>query len=266
MFTKVIFGRYVPIDSVIHRLDPRSKLVLSLYFIVLVFFANNWQSYAFLAATTLATILLTKVQLKFFWEGIRPLIFIIILTVLLQIVFSAGGTVYWHWGIFSITSMGLVNGVYVFMRFFLIICMSTVLTLTTPPLLIADAVESLMKPLLKIKVPVYEIALMLSIALRFIPTLMDETQKIMNAQRARGVNFSSGSLIKRVKSIVPILIPLFISAFNRAEDLATAMESRGYRGGNHRSKFRILKWRGADTIACVGMAAITAGLFLLRLL
>lgn len=266
MFTKVIFGRYVPIDSIIHRLDPRSKLILSLYFIVLVFFATNWQSYAFLGAATLGTIILTKVPLKFFWEGIRPLIFIIILTVLLQIIFSAGGTTYWHWGIFSITSGGLINGVYVFLRFFLIICMSTVLTLTTTPLLIADAVESLMKPLLKIKVPVYEIALMLSIALRFIPTLMDETQKIMNAQRARGVNFSSGSLIKRVKSIVPILIPLFISAFNRAEDLATAMESRGYRGGDNRSKFRILKWRHADTLACMCMVAVTAGLFLLKIL
>lgn len=135
--------------------------------------------------------------------------------------------------------------------------MSTVLTLTTPPLLIADAVESLMKPLVKIKVPVYEIALMLSIALRFIPTLLDETQKIMNAQRARGVDFGTGSIWKRIKSIVPILIPLFISAFNRADELATAMEARGYRGGEGRSKFRILQWHGKDTIACLVMVAVT---------
>lgn len=240
MFTKVLFGRFVPTNSIIHRLDPRAKLVLSLYFIVVIFLANSLATYAWLTLVTIGVILLTKVPLKFFWDGIRPLVWIIMFTVILQIMFSSGGHVYWQWGILSITHFGIQNGVYIFLRFLLIICMSTVLTLTTQPLMIADAVESLLKPLAKIKVPVYELALMLSIALRFVPTLMDEAQKIMNAQRARGVNFGTGSLLKRVRSLIPILIPLFISAFNRAEELATAMEARGYSGGEGRSKYRLL--------------------------
>lgn len=264
MFSKVLFGRFVPTNSIIHKLDPRAKLVLSMYFIVIIFFANSWQTYAWLAAFTLGTILLTKVPLGFFWDGVRPLIFIIVLTVILQIFFSSGGHVYWQWGILSITQFGLINGAYIFCRFVLIICMSTVLTLTTQPLMIADAVESLLKPLTKIKVPVYELALMLSIALRFVPTLMDESQKIMNAQRARGVNFGTGSLWKRVKSLIPILIPLFISAFNRAEDLATAMEARGYSGGEGRTKYRLLHWHTADSVACFVMVAATIILLTLR--
>lgn len=265
MFSKVLFGRYVPTNSVIHRLDPRAKLVLSFYFIVIIFFANSWLAYAFLGLFTLVVILSTKVKLGFFWDGIKPLIWIILFTVVLQMLFSNGGHIYWHWGIFSLTQFGLINGGYIFCRFLLIICMSTVLTLTTPPLLIADAVESLMKPLIKIKVPVYEIALMLSIALRFVPTLLDETQKIMNAQRARGVDFSTGSIWKRIKSVIPILIPLFISAFNRADELATAMEARGYRGGEGRSKFRILQWHGKDTAACLVMVVVTIVLVGVRL-
>lgn len=266
MFSKVLFGRFVPTNSLIHRLDPRAKLVLSLYFIVIIFMANSWQTYAWLAAFTLGVILSTKVPLKFFWDGIRPLVWIILFTVILQIFFSSGGHVYWAWGILSVTQFGLVNGVYIFCRFLLIICMSTVLTLTTQPLMIADAVEALLKPLAKLKVPVYELALMLSIALRFVPTLMDESQKIMNAQRARGVNFGTGSLIKRVRSLIPILIPLFISAFNRAEDLATAMEARGYSGGEGRSKYRLLHWHRADTGACFVMLGVTLILFGLRYL
>lgn len=257
MFSKVLFGRYVPTNSKIHQLDPRAKLTLSFYFIIIIFFANNWLSYAFLAIFTLAVILSTRVKLSFFWDGIKPLIWIILFTVVLQMLFSSGGHTYWHWGIFTVTQFGLINGGYIFCRFLLIICMSTVLTLTTPPLLIADAVESLMKPLVKIKVPVYEIALMLSIALRFVPTLLDETQKIMNAQRARGVDFGSGSIWKRIKSVVPILIPLFISAFNRADELATAMEARGYRGGEGRTKYRVLKWHRQDTMACLLMLVVT---------
>ena len=150
------------------------------------------------------------------------------------------------------------------MRFVLIIFMSTLLTLTTPPLLLADAIESILKPLKVIHFPVYEVALMLSIALRFVPTLMDETTKIMNAQRARGVDFGEGSLLQQMKSIIPILIPLFVSSFNRADDLATAMEARGYQGGEGRSKYRVLKWQTRDTLAFVAMAVLTVGLVILR--
>jgi energy-coupling factor transport system permease protein len=238
MMNKLIFGRYIPGDSVIHRLDPRAKLVASFYFIGIIFLANNWQSYLFFGIFTMFAVFLSKISLIFFLRGVRPLILLIIFTVALQMLFTRGGTLYWSWGVFSLSSYGIQNGLFIFCRFVLIIFMSTLLTLTTPPLSMSDAIESLLNPLKKIHLPVHEIALMLSIALRFVPTLMDETEKIMNAQRARGVDFNDGNLIQKVKAIVPLLIPLFVSSFNRAEDLATAMEARGYRGGEGRSKYR----------------------------
>lgn len=207
---------------------------------------------------------MSGVSFSFFLKGVRPLIWLILFTVLLQVFFSRGGTVYWQFGPLSLTSSGVINGSYVFCRFVLIIFMSTLLTLTTAPLEIADAMESLMGPLKKIKVPVYEISLMLSIALRFVPTLMDETEKIMNAQRSRGVNFGEGSIVQQIKSVIPLLIPLFVSSFNRAEDLATAMEARGYRGGEGRTKYRVHFWRLNDTLACVVFAFLTVILLGLR--
>ena len=212
----------------------------------------------------MALILISKIKLSFFLKGVRPLLWLILFTVLLQIFFTRGGTVYWQWGFLSLTKFGLLNGAYIFMRFVLIIFMSTLLTLTTPPLSLADAIESILKPLKVSHFPVYEVALMLSIALRFVPTLMDETTKIMNAQRARGVDFGEGSLLQQMKSIIPILIPLFVSSFNRADDLATAMEARGYQGGEGRSKYRVLKWQTRDTLAFVAMAVLTVGLVILR--
>ena len=204
---KILLGRYLPGSSLILRLDPRAKLLLSFYFVIIIFLANNWSSYFLLFFFMALTILLAKIKIGFFWKGVRPLIWLILFTVVLQIFFSTGGTVYWHWGILSVTSTGLVSGIYVFCRFVLIIFMSTLLTLTTPPLEIAGAMESLLKPLKKVHFPVYEVSLMLSIALRFVPTLMDEALKIMNAQRSRGVNFDQGSLMQRLKAVVPLLIP-----------------------------------------------------------
>lgn len=163
-----------------------------------------------------------------------------------------------------LTREGVINGIYIFVRFVLIIFMSTLMTLTTMPLSLTDALESLLNPLKKIKVPVHEIALMLSIALRFVPTLMDETEKIMNAQRARGTDFGEGSIVQQMKAVVPLLVPLFISAFNRAEELAIAMEARGYKGGEGRTKYRQLVWRRQDTIAAAALVIVTAGLFLLN--
>ncbi|REC32866.1 cobalt ABC transporter ATP-binding protein [Enterococcus pseudoavium] len=264
MMNKLIFGRYIPGDSLIHRLDPRAKLVASFYFIGIIFLANNWQSYLFLAAFTMAAVLLSKINLNFFIKGVRPLIWLIIFTVALQMLFTRGGTLYWSWGVFSLSSYGIQNGLFIFCRFVLIIFMSTLLTLTTPPLSMSDAIESLLNPLKKLHLPVHEIALMLSIALRFVPTLMDETEKIMNAQRARGVDFNDGNLIQKVKAIVPLLIPLFVSSFNRAEDLATAMEARGYRGGEGRSKYRKLQWANRDTLVLITFAAATIVLIFLR--
>lgn len=264
MMNKLIFGRYIPGDSLIHKLDPRVKLVAAFYFIGIIFLANNWQTYALLAVFTLVALLLSKINFNFFLRGIRPMIWLILFTVVLQMLFTRGGELYWSWGIFSISQYGIMNGIFIFCRFVLIIFISTLLTLTTPPLAMSDAIESILKPLKVIRFPVHEVALMLSIALRFVPTLMDETEKIMNAQRARGVDFDEGSILQKMKSVVPLLIPLFVSSFNRAEDLATAMEARGYQGGDGRTKYRVLKWHNRDSLVVVAFILLTIALFLLR--
>ncbi|MFT8596304.1 MAG: energy-coupling factor transporter transmembrane component T, partial [Lentilactobacillus hilgardii] len=195
---------------------------------------------------------------------IRPLIWLIIFTVLLQILFSSGGRVLWHFGPFSVTNESLINGGFIFMRFLLIIMISTVLTLTTTPLAIADGVQTILKPLKKVKFPVDTLALMLSIALRFVPTLMDEMETIMNAQRARGVDFGSGSLKHRVKAAVPLLVPLFTGAINHAENLSTAMEARGFSDSEHRTKYRQYRWQVKDTISWLVFLAIGAVVIFIR--
>ncbi|MCI3028424.1 MAG: energy-coupling factor transporter transmembrane protein EcfT [Desemzia incerta] len=264
MMEKLIFGRYIPGNSWIHRLDPRAKLLSTIFFIFVIFLANNWQTYLTLFIFVLTAVLLSEIKMSFFINGIKPMIWLILFTVILQVLFTGGGEVYFQWGILMITSQGLMNGVFIFCRFVLIIFMSTLLTLTTMPLSLTDALEYLMRPLTALKVPVYEIALMLSIALRFVPTLMDETEKIMNAQRARGVDFGEGNVFQQMKAIVPLLIPLFVSSFNRAEELATAMEARGYSGGEGRTKFRKLDWSASDTLVMAVFVLMTGALVLLR--
>ncbi|KRN90575.1 ABC transporter permease [Ligilactobacillus ceti DSM 22408] len=261
---KILLGRYIKGNSLIHQLDPRLKIFLSFYFIGIIFLCNNWQTYGLLAALTLVCVWLTHVGIGFFVKGLRPLLWLILFTVVVQILFSTGGEVLWQLGFIKITDVGLKDAVFIFCRFVLIIFMSTLLTLTTTPLEIADGLESLMMPLKKLHVPVYEIALMLSIALRFIPLLMDETTKIMNAQRSRGLNFAEGNLLQKAKSVIPLLIPLFISSFNRAEELAYAMEARGYQGGEGRTKYRVQIWQGKDTVALILFGVITLALIWLR--
>ncbi|MGY3748565.1 energy-coupling factor transporter transmembrane component T family protein [Vagococcus acidifermentans] len=264
MMDKLILGRFIPGDSVVHRLDPRTKLVASFYFIAIIFLCNNFASFGLMLAFTFFAILMSRIDIKFFLRGVRPLIWLILFTVMLQVLFTRGGEEYFSWGFIAITKYGLQNGVFIFFRFVMIIMMSTLLTLTTPPLSLADAIEYLLKPLKVFRFPAHEVSLMLSIALRFVPTLMDETEKIMNAQRARGVDFSEGNLMQKMRAIVPLLIPLFVSSFNRAEDLATAMEARGYQGGDGRTKYRILQWQLVDTLVLVVFALLTAGLFFVR--
>ncbi len=261
---KLIFGRYIPGTSWIHRLDPRAKLLATMFFIMIIFLANNWQTYLLLLLFTLLAVKLTDIKFSFFINGVKPMIWLILFTVVLQVLFTSGGETYFQWGPIMVTSQGLLNGVFIFCRFVLIIFMSTLLTLTTMPLSLTDAIEYLLRPLTKLKVPVYEIALMLSIALRFVPTLMDETEKIMNAQRARGVDFGEGNIFQQMKAIVPLLIPLFVSSFNRAEELATAMEARGYQGGEGRTKYRQLQWQTSDTIVMLTFAVLTGALIFLR--
>lgn len=261
---KILLGRYLPGHSLIHHLDPRTKLLASFYFIGIIFLANNWQTYALSFCFMVGAILISQIDLKFFLRGVKPLLWLILLTVILQAFFTKGGKVYVDWGILSITEAGVENAIFIFCRFLLIIFMSTLLTLTTSPLELADAVESLLKPLKIIHFPVHEVSLMLSIALRFVPTLMDETEKIMNAQRARGVDFGEGNLLQKIKAVIPLLIPLFISSFNRADDLAVAMEARGYQGGDGRTRYRVLEWHLRDLLTFVVFGILTLLLVWLR--
>lgn len=260
----LILGRYLPGNSFIHQMSPQSKLMLTFYFVAIIFLANNVITYAILSVLIIAAILLSGISVSFFIKGIRPMIWLIIFTVILQILFSAGGKVLWHWGPFTITQLGLVNGGFVFVRFLLIIMISTVLTLTTSPLAIADGVQTILKPLKKVKFPVDTLALMLSIALRFVPTLMDEMTTIMNAQRSRGVDFGSGSLKQRIKTAVPLLIPLFTGAINHAEELSTAMEARGFTDSEHRSKYRVYHWQVKDTLTWVVFLLVGGLIFFVR--
>ncbi|KXT77757.1 energy-coupling factor transporter transmembrane component T family protein [Streptococcus sp. DD13] len=261
---RLILGRYIPGNSIIHRLDPRSKLLAVVLFLLIVFFANNLLTNLLLIGFVWFLITITGIKLSFFIKGLKPMIGIILFTTLFQVFFVAGEHVVWQFWVLRITTESLRMGAIIFCRFILIVFFSTLLTLTTTPLALADGVEASLKPLARFKVPVHEIGLMLSMSLRFVPTLMDDTQRIMNAQRARGVDFSEGSIVKRIRAVIPILIPLFASSFKRAEALATAIEARGYQGGDGRTKYRVLKWKRRDTFSIVIMVALGLLLYLLK--
>lgn len=261
---KMIFGRYIPGDSYVHRLDPRSKLIFVFAFIVVVFLANNIVTYALLLAFTLLVILMSRIRLYFLINGLKPVMFLLVFTFMIHILFTREGDILLDLGVFKVYEEGLRQGIFISVRFLVLVFMTSILTLTTSPISITDGIEVLLNPLKKLKLPVHELALMMSIALRFIPTLMDETDKIMKAQMARGSDLSAGSLRDRVKAVVPLLVPLFVSAFKRAEDLATAMEVRGYRGGEGRTRYRKLKWDWRDTLSLVVLAAATVVLVLYR--
>lgn len=261
---KLIVGQYLPGESFIHKLDPRTKLIIAFAFIMVIFLANNWQTYGILMLFILGSISLSKIPLTFFIKGLRPLLLLIIITIFFQILFMPGERILVDLGFMTITWEGLLQGFLIFLRFVLIIFMSTLLTLTTQPLSIADGLESLMTPLKKLRFPVHEIALILSIALRFVPTLMEETEKIMNAQKARGVVFDEGSLKDQIMAVVPLLIPLFISAINRAEELAIAMSARGYRDGDRRTKYRVITFSQKDLAAMLAFACLLVLVLTLR--
>lgn len=264
MMDKMIFGRYIPSDSFVHRMDPRSKLIFVFAFICTVFLANNAVTYAVLGIFTLTAMLSVKVPLKFLIGGLKPVIWLVLFTFLLHIFFTKEGEVLADLGFFKIYEEGLRQAVFISLRFTYLIIVTTLLTLTTSPISITDGLETLLDPLKKVKFPVHEMALMMSISLRFIPTLMEETDKIIKAQTARGAELASGPIKERIKSIVPLLIPLFVSAFKRAEDLATAMEARGYKGGEGRTKYRVLRWTGTDTLVLGSLVILAAVLIVLR--
>ncbi|NMH33515.1 energy-coupling factor transporter transmembrane protein EcfT [Streptococcus sanguinis] len=261
---KLILGRYIPRNSIIHRLDPRSKLLAMFLFILLIFWANNLVTNLLLFVFVFSLVLLSKVPLKFFLKGIQSMVFIIAFTTLFQLFLTSGGATIFRFAFIRITEAGLSQAGIIFSRFILIIFFSTLLTLTTTPLSLSDAVESLLKPLKVFKVPAHEIGLMLSMSLRFVPTLMDDTTRIMNAQRARGVDFGEGKLVQKVKSIIPILIPLFASSFKRADALAIAMEARGYNGGEGRTRFRRLAWKRNDSLAIISLLILGILLYILK--
>ncbi|WP_046176572.1 energy-coupling factor transporter transmembrane component T family protein [Domibacillus indicus] len=264
MMEKMILGRYLPADSVVHRMDPRAKLLFIFGFVLIVFLANNFFTYALLGVFTLIVILLARVKIQFLIAGLKPVIIIILFTFFLHVFFTKEGDILAQIGFLSIYKGGVIKGIFIALRFFLLILVTSLLTLTTPPISVTDGIESLFGPLKKVKVPVHELALMMSISLRFIPTLLDETDKIMKAQMARGADFTSGSLSNRVKAVIPLLVPLFVSAFKRAEELAVAMEARGYKGGEGRTKYRLLAWHMRDTLALLFLIGLAAALFALR--
>jgi energy-coupling factor transport system permease protein len=264
MMEKMIIGRYVPSNSLVHRLDPRSKLMVIFLFVCIIFLANNWMTYGLIAIYTILMLSLSKIPFRFLYSGLKPVLWLVLFTFILQLFFTKEGLLLYEWGPIKIYEEGLRQGVFISMRFFFLILMTSLLTLTTTPIEITDGLETLLKPLKKVRFPVHEMALMMSISLRFIPTLMQETDKIMKAQIARGVEFASGPIKDRIKAIIPLLIPLFVSSFKRAEELAIAMEARGYRGGEGRTKYRQLSWQHADSLQLILLVILTILLILLR--
>ncbi len=247
MISDITIGQYFPTKSAIHKIDPRLKICLTIFFIVLLFMASNFFSLALIVLFIFISMFLSKVPMKTYLKSLKPILFIICFTTILNLFYGTGDPL-WEFGFLKITMGGILNSVLIAIRIVSLILVSSVLTFSTSPTQLTDALERLLAPLNLIKVPVHEFAMMMTIALRFVPTLLEETDKIMSAQKARGADMESGGIMQRVKALIPILIPLFVSAFRRAYDLATAMESRCYSGGKGRTKMKILKIGKIDFI------------------
>ena len=264
----IAFGQFYPSNSVMHRLDPRMKIIIAIAYIVASFLCKNVISFALLLVSALALILLSRIPVKIVLKSIKALIFIMVFTAILNVFWTKGDAneLLVSWKFIQIYTSGLYNAAFIVVRIIaMIIGTSIFLTYTTTPIQLTDALEQLLSPLKVFKVPVHEFAMMMTIALRFIPTIVEETEKIMSAQKARGADFTNGSLAKRAKALIPILIPLFISAFRRAGELATAMTCRCYRGGEGRTKLNVLKFTWRDFIALVLIAAFIAGIVLINI-
>ena len=263
MLKNITMGQYYPVNSVIHRLDPRVKLLLTLVLIVAVFLAATFVGYALLLAFIYAVARLATVPFGMLIRGLKPLRLIVILTFLLNLFFTPGDTVWVSFWIIRITQEAFLQALFYSLRLVFLVLGTSLLTLTTSPVSLADAIEVLLGPLKKIHFPAHELAMMMTIALRFIPTLLEEADKIMKAQMARGADFESGNLITRAKAMVPLLVPLFVSAFRRAGDLAMAMESRCYHGGEGRTRLRVLRLTRYDWMA-VGVTGLFLALIILE--
>ena len=263
MLKDITLGQYFPGNSIIHRLDPRTKLIALVVYIITLFSAAGWLTYGISFAFLATAIGLSRIPVKSFVKGMKPLVFILLFTGLLNLFFTAGETVLVSVWRITITLEGVTRAVFMVARILLLISATFLLTYTTSPIRLTDSLESLLSPLKKIHLPVHELAMMMCIALRFIPTLIEETDKIMAAQKARGADFENGKLLDRVKALIPILVPLFISAFRRADELATAMECRCYHGDKGRTKMKLLRFRRGDMIAFSILAVLLSAVIVL---
>jgi energy-coupling factor transport system permease protein len=260
----ITLGQYFPGDTVVHRLDPRTKLILMIVYITALFTAKGFLAYAFMLAVLITFLIISKIKPAAILRGLKPVFIIICITVFLNIFFIRGETVLFQYRIIVITQEGVITAVFMASRLIMLIISTFLLTYTTSPITLTDGLERMLGPLKNFKLPVHEFSMMMSIALRMIPTLIEETDKIMSAQKSRGADFETGGLIKRAKALLPLIIPLFISAFRRADELATAMESRCYHGGEGRTKMMVLHFSGIDFIAflcgvCVFAATLLLG-------
>ena len=264
MLKDITLGQYFPGKSFVHLLDPRTKLIFLVIYIVALFTANNWLSYGIVFAFLALAIGVSAIPLRSILRGMKPLVMIMIFTGVLNLFFTKDGDPVVDFWIIYITDTGIVRALFMIARILMLITGTFLLTYTTSPIALTDGLESLLSPLKKLRLPVHELSMMMCIALRFIPTLIEETDKIMSAQKARGADFETGNLIQRVKALVPILIPLFISAFRRADELATAMECRCYQGGDGRTKMKLLRYKRRDFQAYGVGALLLAAVIVLR--
>ncbi|GGF34999.1 energy-coupling factor transporter transmembrane protein EcfT [Halobacillus andaensis] len=264
MSSTMMIGQYIPGSSVVHRLDPRTKIAIIFFFVVIVFFANSVMSYGLLTLFAVGSAFATRIKVRYILKGLKPVWFLIAFTFLLHLFVTREGEVIATVLGWDLYREAVIQGATISLRFFLLIMVTSLLTLTTTPIEITDAIEHLLGPLKKVRFPVHELALMMSISLRFIPTLMQETEKISKAQASRGVDFRTGSFKDRIKAIIPLLVPLFVSAFKRAEELAMAMEARGYKGGEGRTKLRELQVGRMDYMISGLFLLLAIGLFFTR--
>lgn len=261
MIRDITLGQYYPAESVIHRLDARVKLLSTIAYIVLLFCIKNYIGFAISATFLLVVILISRVPVKFIFKGLRPIFLIIIFTFFLNLFMIPGDVILWKWKFLSISDEGIYRAMFMAIRLILLMIGSSILTFTTKPISLTDGIESVLAPLKRLGLPAHEIAMIMSIALRFIPTLLEETDKIMKAQQARGADFETGNILRRAKSMLPILVPLFINAFRIALDLAMAMESRCYRGGVDRTKYHELKLHMRDYMSILILVMLTILLY-----
>ena len=264
MLKDITLGQYFPGDTIAHRLDPRTKILLVVLYIVALFCANSLLAYGILALVLAVCVRVSHVGLKSLVRGLKPVVFIIVFTGVLNLFFTPGDHTLVEWGVLRITETGARNALFMVLRIMLLIMGTFLMTYTTSPISLTDGLERLLNWMKKLHVPVHELAMIMSIALRFIPTLIEETDKIMSAQKARGADFESGGIIQKAKALIPILVPLFISAFRRADELAVAMECRCYHGDEGRTKLHVLQYEGRDYAALALGALITVGIFVLR--